>query len=146
MKHLLTAGLAAAFLVGCVTAPPAPEPMAEGEEFHPTDALLIGGNGGFNPSGEEADAVDLFPEDEGPDLTGSTEKAFHPTDALLIGGNGGFNPTPDATDVVDLGLDDEPVKAFHPTDALLIGGNGPFNAKPDEEDEVDLGLDGWSWW
>ena len=146
MKHLLTAGLAAAFLVGCVTAPPAPEPLAEGEEFHPTDALLIGGNGGFNPSGEEADAVDLFPEDEGPDLTGSTEKAFHPTDALLIGGNGGFNPTPDATDVVDLGLDDEPVKAFHPTDALLIGGNGPFNAKPDEEDEVDLGLDGWSWW
>ena len=146
MKHLLTAGLAAAFLVGCVTAPPAPEPMAEGEEFHPTDALLIGGNGGFNPSGEEADAVDLFPEDDGPDLTGSTEKAFHPTDALLIGGNGGFNPTPDATDVVDLGLDDEPVKAFHPTDALLIGGNGPFNAKPDAEDEVDLGLDGWSWW
>ena len=146
MKHLLTAGLAAAFLVGCVTAPPAPEPMAEGEEFHPTDALLIGGNGGFNPSGEEADAVDLFPEDDGPDLTGSTEKAFHPTDALLIGGNGGFNPTPDETDVVDLGLDDEPVKAFHPTDALLIGGNGPFNAKPDEEDEVDLGLDGWSWW
>ena len=146
MKHLLTAGLAAAFLVGCVTAPPAPEPLAEGEEFHPTDALLIGGNGGFNPSGEEADAVDLFPEDDGPDLTGSTEKAFHPTDALLIGGNGGFNPTPDATDVVDLGLDDEPVKAFHPTDALLIGGNGPFNAKPDEEDEVDLGLDGWSWW
>ena len=146
MKHLLTAGLAAAFLVGCVTAPPAPEPMAEGEEFHPTDALLIGGNGGFNPSGEEADVVDLFPEDDGPDLTGSTEKAFHPTDALLIGGNGGFNPTPDETDVVDLGLDDEPVKAFHPTDALLIGGNGPFNAKPDEEDEVDLGLDGWSWW
>ena len=146
MKHLLTAGLAAAFLVGCVTAPPAPEPLAEGEEFHPTDALLIGGNGGFNPSGEEADAVDLFPEDDGPDLTGSTEKAFHPTDALLIGGNGGFNPTPDETDVVDLGLDDEPVKAFHPTDALLIGGNGPFNAKPDEEDEVDLGLDGWSWW
>ena len=146
MKHLLTAGLAAAFLVGCVTAPPAPEPLAEGEEFHPTDALLIGGNGGFNPSGEEADAVDLFPEDDGPDLTGSTEKAFHPTDALLIGGNGGFNPTPDATDVVDLGLDDEPVKAFHPTDALLIGGNGPFNAKPDAEDEVDLGLDGWSWW
>ena len=39
MKHLLTAGLAAAFLVGCVTAP-APKPMAEGEEFHPTDALL----------------------------------------------------------------------------------------------------------
>ena len=36
MKHLLTAGLAAAFLVGCVTAPPAPEPLAEGEEFNPT--------------------------------------------------------------------------------------------------------------
>ena len=96
--------------------------------------------------GSEKCIRDRFPEDDGPDLTGSTEKAFHPTDALLIGGNGGFNPTPDATDVVDLGLDDEPVKAFHPTDALLIGGNGPFNAKPDEEDEVDLGLDGWSWW
>ena len=49
--------------------------------------------------------VDLFPEDEGPDLTGSTEKAFHPTDALLIGGNGPFNASPDADDVVDLGLD-----------------------------------------
>ena len=105
MKHLLTAGLAAAFLVGCVTAPPAPEPMAEGEEFHPTDALLIGGNGGFKPSGDEADAVDLCGEEDLHDLTGSTEKAFHPTDALLIGGNGGFNPTPDETDVVDLGLD-----------------------------------------
>ena len=49
--------------------------------------------------------VDLFPEDEGPDLTGATEKAFHPTDALLIGGNGQFNAKPDADDVVDLGLD-----------------------------------------
>ena len=58
MKHLLTAGLAAAFLVGCVTAP-APKPMAEGEEFHPTDALLIGGNGGFNPTPDETDVVDL---------------------------------------------------------------------------------------
>ena len=105
MKHLLTAGLAATFLIGCVHTPPAPEPMAEGEEFHPTDALLIGGNGGFNPSPDDTDVVDLFPEDDGPDLTGSTEKAFHPTDALLIGGNGGFNPSPDDTDVVDLGLD-----------------------------------------
>jgi hypothetical protein len=35
MKHLLTAGLAAAFLVGCVTAPPAPEPMAEGRRISP---------------------------------------------------------------------------------------------------------------
>ena len=59
MKHLLTAGLAAAFLVGCVTAPPAPEPMAEGEEFHPTDALLIGGNGPFNAKPDAEDEVDL---------------------------------------------------------------------------------------
>ena len=105
MKHLLTTGLAAAFLIGCVSTPPAPEPLAEGEEFHPTDALLIGGNGQFNAKPDADDIVDLFPDDDGPDLTGSTVKAFHPTDALLIGGNGGFNPSPDDTDVVDLGLD-----------------------------------------
>lgn len=98
MKHLLTAGLAAAFLVGCVTAPPAPEPLAEGEEFHPTDALLIGGNGGFNPTPDATDVVDLGLDDE-------PVKAFHPTDALLIGGNGPFNAKPDEEDEVDLGLD-----------------------------------------
>ena len=98
MKHLLVGVLGAFLLAGCVQ----PEPE---KEFHPTDALLIGGNGGFNPSPDETDMVDLFPEDEGPDLTGSTEKAFHPSDALLIGGNGPFNASPDADDVVDLGLD-----------------------------------------
>ena len=97
MRKILPIVLISSFFCGSV--------LADEKAFHPTDALLIGGNGGFNPSGEEADAVDLFPEDDGPDLTGSTEKAFHPTDALLIGGNGGFNPTPDETDVVDLGLD-----------------------------------------
>ncbi|KRP07266.1 MAG: hypothetical protein ABS29_01630 [Methylophilales bacterium BACL14 MAG-120920-bin58] len=99
MKHLLVGVLGAFLLSGCV---PPPEPE---KEFHPTDALLIGGNGGFNPTPDESDMVDLFPEDEGPDLTGATEKAFHPTDALLIGGNGQFNAKPDADDVVDLGLD-----------------------------------------
>jgi hypothetical protein len=38
--------------------------------FHPTDALLIGGNGPFNPGAESGNKVD----------------------ALLIGGNGPFNP------------------------------------------------------
>jgi len=50
--------------------------------FHPTDALLIGGNGGFNPGSEYGNAVEVEPD----------FKPFHPTDALLIGGNGGFNP------------------------------------------------------
>ena len=45
MKKTLLATLIGAFLVGCV----APQ---EEEAFHPTDALLIGGNGGFNPTGE----------------------------------------------------------------------------------------------
>ena len=52
----------------------------EVKAFHPTDALLIGGNGPFNPGGEYGNQ----PEPE--------VKGFHPTDALLIGGNGPFNP------------------------------------------------------
>ena len=52
--------------------------------FHPTDALLIGGNGGFNPGSEYGNKVEAEPELD--------FKPFHPTDALLIGGNGGFNP------------------------------------------------------
>jgi hypothetical protein len=48
--------------------------------FHPTDALLIGGNGPFNPGSEYGNNVE-------PEV-----KPFHPTDALLIGGNGPFNP------------------------------------------------------
>ena len=80
MKKLLLTALVGGLLVGCA----APEPE---KEFHPTDALLIGGNGGFNPSDGGADLGDLdaaAPADAAP---------FHPTDALLIGGNGGFNPT-----------------------------------------------------
>ena len=50
--------------------------------FHPTDALLIGGNGGFNPGTEYGNKVEVEPD----------FKPFHPTDALLIGGNGPFNP------------------------------------------------------
>jgi hypothetical protein len=56
--------------------------------FHPTDALLIGGNGPFNPGGEYGNNVE--PE---PDF-----KPFHPTDALLIGGNGPFNPGAEYTE------------------------------------------------
>ena len=82
MKKTLLATLIGAFLVGCV----APQ---EEEAFHPTDALLIGGNGGFNPSADDggADLGDYASESAAP------ATAFHPTDALLIGGNGGFNPT-----------------------------------------------------
>ena len=50
--------------------------------FHPTDALLIGGNGPFNPGAESGNKVESEPD----------IKPFHPTDALLIGGNGPFNP------------------------------------------------------
>ena len=45
MKNLLLTTIIGAFMFGCAT----PEPE---EDFHPTDALLIGGNGGFNPTGE----------------------------------------------------------------------------------------------
>jgi hypothetical protein len=80
MKKLLLTTIIGAFMFGCAT----PEPE---EDFHPTDALLIGGNGGFNPDGSDggADLGDL----DAPEAA----DAFHPTDALLIGGNGGFNPT-----------------------------------------------------
>ena len=33
------------------------------KEFHPTDALLIGGNGGFNPTGDEDSPIKLPGED-----------------------------------------------------------------------------------
>ena len=84
MKKLLLTALVGGLLFGCAT----PEPE---EDFHPTDALLIGGNGGFNPDGSDggADLGDL-------DAAAPAEAdaaPFHPTDALLIGGNGGFNPT-----------------------------------------------------
>ena len=66
-------------LVGCVS------PQEE-EAFHPTDALLIGGND--NIVAEEGQGADLGLDD-------APVKEFHPTDALLIGGNGGFNPSGD---------------------------------------------------
>jgi hypothetical protein len=54
--------------------------------FHPTDALLIGGNGQFNPGAANTETTkEAEPKKE-------EAKAFHPTDALLIGGNGQFNP------------------------------------------------------
>ena len=38
--------------------------FAEDEkEFHPTDALLIGGNGGFNPTGDEDSPIKMPGED-----------------------------------------------------------------------------------
>ena len=37
--------------------------FAEEESFHPTDALLIGGNGGFNPTGDEDSPIKLPGED-----------------------------------------------------------------------------------
>ena len=88
MKKLLLTALVGGLLIGCVQ--PQPE-----EEFHPTDALLIGGNGGFNPDGTDggADLGDL-------DAPAAAD-AFHPTDALLIGGNGGFNPADGGADLGD---------------------------------------------
>ena len=86
MKKLLLTALVGGLLVGCVQ----PEPE---KEFHPTDALLIGGNGGFNPSDGGADLGDL----DAP----APADAFHPTDALLIGGNGGFNPSDGGADLGD---------------------------------------------
>ena len=35
----------------------------EEKEFHPTDALLSGGNGGFNPTGDEDSPIKLPGED-----------------------------------------------------------------------------------
>lgn len=37
--------------------------FAADDAFHPTDALLIGGNGGFNPSGGEDSPIKLPGED-----------------------------------------------------------------------------------
>jgi len=90
MKKILPIVLVSSFFCGSV--------LADEKAFHPTDALLIGGNGGFNPTPDATDVVDLGLDDE-------PVKAFHPTDALLIGGNGPFNAKPDAEDEVDLGLD-----------------------------------------
>ena len=96
MNKIVFSTCISVLLFACAT----PEPE---EDFHPTDALLIGGNGGFNPTGEDggADLGDFdsaAPEDEGP---------FHPTDALLIGGNGGFNPSAEGSGADLGGLDEE---------------------------------------
>ena len=37
--------------------------FAADDSFHPTDALLIGGNGGFNPTGDEDSPIKLPGED-----------------------------------------------------------------------------------
>ena len=37
--------------------------FAGDDAFHPTDALLIGGNGGFNPTGGEDSPIKLPGED-----------------------------------------------------------------------------------
>ena len=76
-------------LVSLVTGSFASSALIADDAFHPTDALLIGGNCGFNPSADDggADLGDYASESAAP------ATAFHPTDALLIGGNGGFNPT-----------------------------------------------------
>ena len=72
--------LAFVFLFSMVSSPILAEELGF-KPFHPTDAdaLLIGGNGPFNPGADHSEAqVEVKP--------------FHPTDALLIGGNGPFNP------------------------------------------------------
>ena len=60
MKKLLLTTLVGGLLFGCATPEPEPE-----EAFHSTDALLIGGNGGFNPDGTDggADFGNLYDEE-----------------------------------------------------------------------------------
>lgn len=73
--------LAFVFLVSVFSSPVFAEEDLGFKPFHPTDALLIGGNGQFNPG--DGHSVPKKNEEV---------KPFHPTDALLIGGNGQFNP------------------------------------------------------
>ena len=64
MPKILIAFLLGLFVIGCNSSDTssaadsaAEEATADaGESFHPTDALLIGGNGGFNPSGDDGGA------------------------------------------------------------------------------------------
>jgi hypothetical protein len=70
--------LAFVFLFSFLSVPLFAEEDLGFKPFHPTDALLIGGNGQFNQGAEYQEPV--------PEV-----KPFHPTDALLIGGNGQFN-------------------------------------------------------
>ena len=73
-------------LVSLLTGLFASSALIADDAFHPTDALLIGGND--NIVAAEGEGADLGLDDEA-----APAGAFHPTDALLIGGNGGFNPT-----------------------------------------------------
>ncbi|CAM8339944.1 hypothetical protein MCEREM36_00518 [Candidatus Methylopumilus universalis] len=73
--------LAFVFLLSFLNVPLFAAEDLEVKPFHPTDALLIGGNGPFNQGAEYGNDVQVEPD----------FKPFHPTDALLIGGNGPFN-------------------------------------------------------
>jgi heat shock protein HslJ len=65
MPKILIAFILSLFVIGCNSSDtsaaadaPADEASA-GDAFHPTDALLIGGNGGFNPADGGADLGDV---------------------------------------------------------------------------------------
>ena len=73
--------LAVVFLLSFLSVPLFAEEDLGFKPFHPTDALLIGGNGQFNQGAEYGNVAQAEPD----------FKPFHPTDALLIGGNGQFN-------------------------------------------------------
>ena len=73
--------LAVVFLLSFLSVPLFAEEDLGFNPFHPTDALLIGGNGPFNQGAEYGNVAQAEPD----------FKPFHPTDALLIGGNGPFN-------------------------------------------------------
>ena len=51
MKKILSTVLVSSFFCGSV--------LADDKAFHPTDALLIGGNGPFNAKPDAEDEVDL---------------------------------------------------------------------------------------
>ena len=51
MKKILSTVLVSSFFCGSV--------LADDQVFHPTDALLIGGNGPFNAKPDAEDEVDL---------------------------------------------------------------------------------------
>ena len=84
--------LAFVFLLSFLSVPLFAEEDLGFKPFHPTDALLIGGNGQFNQGAEYQEPVAEITEQEPVAEVTAEVKPFHPTDALLIGGNGGFNP------------------------------------------------------
>ena len=106
----------------------ASESAAPATAFHPTDALLIGGNGGFNPSADDGGAdlgeyqkfkffsiYDLIFIHQAVKFIHEWEKIDEKKNTCQFA-NWIFSSSA-------LIADD----AFHPTDALLIGGNGGFN-------------------